>query len=502
MKTRAFGACALALGLLTSGPTPAQAQTNGYVLQCLSARLSGAGCVTRAQPASPVSIFRDPAGLFSFDRPTFEVNATAFAPSLTFTNGANPSQVDGTSHTYPMFSIAYAGMRITDDLAWAVGVEPIGGFGADFALQHDLLSGPTGAAVNYETFFAALKAGPTLAWRFADGWSVGGSVSLMYAQIRDFRMPFTMPANVPQGMGAIAQLDPQVYGPMFQQFTEMTAYGDSEGYDGFGWSADLGLRYESDGGIAFAASWTPERPVRVDGGSAVIDMSAQFEQMMMGMVMARAQAYNETPEQAQMAVMQQLGAAGLDLAAGVSATSDASTELTLPMTFGAGASVPISPELRVSSEVEWRRWSDAEGNMPFELTDGDNGNINLMMNADPTDAAFFYPFPLQWEDTWTAKFGLEYATSSGFALRGGFIYGQNPVPDNTVFIAFPAISRNALTVGTSFGIGSVPLDIGYVHALETELDGSAQGHLIGSEYLGSTSGMSQNVLTLGTRLNF
>jgi long-subunit fatty acid transport protein len=449
-----------------------------------------------------VSIFRDPAGLFSFDRPTFEMNVTAFAPSLNFVNAANPARVDGTSHTYPMFSMAYAGRRIGDDVAWAIGVEPIGGFGADFALQHELLSGPDGSAVDYETFFAALKAGPSVAWRFADGWSVGASFSLVYAQIRDFRMPFTMPANTPQGMGAIAQLDPQVYGPMFQQFTELTAYGDSDGYDGFGWSADLGLRYESDGGFAFAASWTPERPIDLDGGTAVIDMSAQFEQMMMGMVMARAQAYGESPEQAQAAVMQQLGAAGLDLTAGVTSTYDAATVLTIPMTAGAGVSLPLNDAVRFSSEVEWRRWSEAEATMPFDLTSGDNANINMMMNADPANASFLYPFPLEWNDTWTAKFGVEYTRPSGLAFRGGFIYGESPVPDNTVFIAFPAISRNAVTVGTSFAIGAVPLDVGYVHALATELDACNHGHLIGAEYLNSTSGMSQNVLTLGTRLSF
>ena len=41
-------AAVITLGLAAS---PAPAQTNGYVLQCLSARTSGQGCVTRAQEA-------------------------------------------------------------------------------------------------------------------------------------------------------------------------------------------------------------------------------------------------------------------------------------------------------------------------------------------------------------------------------------------------------------------------------------------------------------------
>jgi long-subunit fatty acid transport protein len=494
---------ALAFGLAAlAGPPPAQAQTNGFVLQCLSAQASGLGCVTRAQPDLPSSIFRDPAGLVYFERPALEVNLTSFNPTVTFSNTANPEEVTGARHSYPLFSAAFTGSRLGDDVAWAIGLEPIGGFGSDFMLQHDLLSGPEGTAVGYEAFFAALKAGPAIAWRFAPGWSVGGSVSVTYAQIRDFRMPFTMPPTTPVGLGGLVQLDPQVYGPLFAQFTELTAYGDSQDYSGFGWTADLGLRYQRDNGLAFAASWSPKRPIELDGGTAQIDMTAQFEQMLGAMVMARTQAYGETPQEAQAAVMAQLGQAGVDLAAGVTSNYAAATEMNLPMTFGAGISAPVGNGFRLAGEVEWRQWSEAQSTMPFMLTDGDNANINLMMNGDPNNASFTYPFPLEWQDTWTAKAGLEYLRESGWAFRGGYLYGQNPVPDNTVFIAFPAIATNALTLGTTVPLGSVGLDLSLVQALNTELDGCSDGHMNGAEYLNSTSGLSETVITAGIRWVF
>jgi long-subunit fatty acid transport protein len=494
---------ALTFGLIAlSGGQPAAAQTNGFVLQCLSAQASGLGCVTRAQPNLPTSIFRDPAAIVDFERRALEVNLTGFSPTVTFSNGVNPEEVTGAQHVYPLVSAAFTGARLGDNVAWAVGVEPIGGFGSDFMLQHELLSGSEGAPVGYETFFAALKAGPAVAWRFAPGWSVGGSVSLTYAQIRDFRMPFTLPASAPLGMGGLAQLDPGVYGPLFQQFTELTAYGDSQDYDGFGWTADVGVRYQRDDGLAFAASWTPRRPIGLDGGTAEIDMTAQFQQMLGAMVMARTQAYGETMEQAQAAVMAQLGQAGLDLGAGVSSTYAAATEINLPMTVGAGLSAPLSSSVRLAGEVEWRQWSKAQSTMPFLLTEGTNANLNLMMNGDPTDATFSYPFPLEWQDTWTAKVGLEYLRPSGWGFRGGYLYGENPVPDNTVFIAFPAIATNAVTLGTTVPLGSVGLDLSLVQALNTELDGCGQHHLNGAEYLNSTSGLSQTVITAGIRWSF
>lgn len=500
MQLRSLRIGPIAAGLaLTVSTVPAAAQTNGFVLQCLSASTSARGCVTRAQEVSPTSLFRDPAGLVAFDRPALEVNVAPFVPGLTFENGAN-ARTDGTSHIYPMGSIAYVGPRI-GGLAWAFGVEPIGGFGADFELQHALLSGSEATPVDYESFFAAAKIGPSVAYELAPGFSVGGSVSLVYATIRDFRMPFTMPPSAAPGLGGMVMLDEAVYGPLFSGFTELTAYGDSEDYTGATWTADVGIRYAAPSGFTVSASWAPERPVDVDGGAATIDMGAQFGAMLQAMTAARVEAYGESVEVAQGEVMAQLAAAGLDLGAGMSATYDAATTLTLPMTVGLGARLPAG-SWTFGAEVEWRGWSSAEGTMPFRLTGGDNPNINLMMNADPSSGDFTYPFPLNWEDTWSFKVGSEYGLASGNVLRVGFLYGQNPVPDNTVFVTFPAISTRAATLGARWKVAGLPLDVSYVHAFDEEAEGNSSSHLLGSEYVGSRTTMGENVFTVGTVIHF
>ena len=482
-------------------PTIGTAQTNGFVLQCLSARTSARGCVTRAQSDVPTSLFRDPAGLVAFARPTLEVNVAPFIPQLTFENAANATTVDGVTHTYPMASFAYVGRKISR-LSWAVGLEPIGGFGSDFDLQHTLLSGAGQQNIDYKSFFAAAKFGPAAALDLGRGFSVGAGASGVYAQIRDFRMPFAMSPTLAKGLGGIPQLDAQVYGPLFQQFTEMTAYGDSEGYAGLTWAFDAGIAYRSSNGFALSASWSPRRPIQVDGGSAVIDMNAQFGQMLQFMAMARAQAYQESPDAAQAAVLQQLSAAGLDLQKGVRAVYDAATTITLPLTLGAGATIPLNPRLQLAAEVEWRQWSRAQNIMPFNLSNGDNPNLNLMLNANPADGRFDYPFPLEWQDAFSAKLGASYLLRDGTVLRAGYITGENPVPDETVFITFPAISEHAATVGASWKIGGFPLDISFVHAFREEMVGCNHGHKMGSEYTQSRTTMSQNVFTLGTVITF
>lgn len=487
------------LAALLLFPAQTSAQTNGFVLQCLSARTSGAGCVTRAQANAPTSLFRDPAGI-AFMRPSFEMNVAPFIPVLTFENHANRGVIDGATHAYPMASAAYVGAPWGGRVAWAIGLEPIGGFGSDFRLRHPLLSGTHGSLLDYESFFAAAKIGPSLALRLTPSVSVGASINAVYAQIRKFRMPFTMPPAQARGLAGIPMLDPQVYGPLFQQFTEMSAYGDSEGYDGLTWAADAGVAYHQPNGLALSVSWSKRRAIEVDGGSAVIDLTAQFGQMMQAMIAARAQAYHESAAAAQAAVLQQLSSAGLDLSAGMQASYAAATTITLPQTIGAGISLPVHPRLRIAAEVEWREWSRAQNTMPFNLTGGTNANINLMLNADPGNGRFDYPFPLDWQDSWSVKVGATYAIGDVSALRFGYLHGDNPVPDHTVFITFPAISTQAATAGATLKIGSFPLDLSYVHSFEATIAGTSGTHKLGSEYVQSRTTMKQRVLTIGTMI--
>ncbi|HEX6313388.1 MAG TPA: hypothetical protein VFZ73_00955, partial [Gemmatimonadaceae bacterium] len=142
-------------------------------------------------------------------------------------------------------------------------------------------------------------------------------------------------------------------------------------------------------------------------------------------------------------------------------------------------------------------WSRAEDVMPFRLTAGDNPNVNIMVNGDPTNGEFTYPFPLEWKDSWTAKAGVAFALNSKTTLRAGYLRGTNPVPGNTVFVAFPAISTNAVTAGAGFRFLGVPLDVSVVQALNTRLDGAQSGHRVSSEYLGSSTTMQQTVVTIG-----
>ena len=494
MRLRTSSGAVLAAAALLFAASSARGQTDGFVLHCLSARAAGLGCVTRGQEGIPTTLFHDPAGIASFDRPALEVNLTAFVPALSFRNGANAQGADGALHGYPMGSVAYVGRKLAGGrLAWALGMEPIGGFGSDFKLTNPVL----GAAQNYESFFAAVKAGPTLAWELAPGLSVGASASLVYGQVRDFRMPFSMLATTAAGLGAMMQMDPH-YATLFSGMPELTAYGDSKAFAGTGVSGDLGVSWRVSPRLRLSASWSPKSALNLSGGTASIDMSKQFQAMFGALVAERMQNHGETAAQAQATVQQLLGSAGLNLSLGTSGRYDAALDMALPQTVGVGGTWKPARGWTLALEGGWMGWKSAEHVLPFKLTNGSNPNLNILINANPTNGSFTYPFPLHWQDSWIGKLGVERTVGSG-ALRAGYAYGNNPVPANAVFITFPAIVEHSAMVGTTVRLGGFPLDLAVVHAFDKCLDG-ANANLMGTEYQGSETHLQETVVTVGTVL--
>ncbi len=496
MSLRASAGAMLAGTALLLFPPAARGQTDGFVLHCLSARAAGLGCVTRGQEGIPTTLFHDPAGIVSFDRPAFEANLTAFVPALSFRNSANAGGAKGALHGYPMGSLAYVGRKLVGSrLAWAVGMEPIGGFGSDFRLTNPVL----GPAQSYESFFAALKVGPTLAWQLAPGLSVGASASLVYGQVRDFRMPFSMPATSAAGLGAMAQMDPH-YAALYAGMPELTAYGDSKSFAGTGFTGDLGISWKVSPRLRLSASWSPKSALNLSGGSATIDMSKQFQAMFGALVAERMQYHGETADQAQASVMQLLTGAGLNLSLGTAGRYDAALDMTLPQTVGIGGTWKPASGWTLALEGGWMGWKSAEYDMPFKLTNSSNPNLNILINADPTNGSFTYLFPLRWQNSWVAKLGAERDFGPA-ALRAGYAYGKNPVPANAVFITFPAIVEHSAMVGGTVRLGGFPLDLAVAHAFDKRLDGTSPS-LIGTEYQGSQTDLQETVVTVGTVLHF
>lgn len=476
-----LGAAVFSLIVAPMVATPASSQTNGFLLQCGSARSAGKACLNRGQDGVPSSLFRDPANIVQFERPAFEVDVAFVVPKIRFANRVNPD-IHGTTHVYPVPTLAYIGPRLGERFAWGIGLEGLGGLGADFRLYHELL----GTGLKYQSMFGAAKAGPVVAYRLTDELSVGASVSYAYGMITDFRMPFALPPSAAEGLGALAQLDPAHYPALLGGITELSVYGDAEGMGGSGIGADFGVTYRGDG-FTVSASVSPKMTLDLKGGTVEMDMTEQFNALFEALVVERMMNHGEDPATAQGTVASLLTASGLNLGLEPVANYDAGTEISTPLTAGIGFNLSLADGWNLGFEAEFRQWSEAMKSMPFNLSDGDNPNINLLVNGDPTDGEFSYPFPMEWKDTYAFKLGFERWVGD-IAMRFGYHYGENPVPDNTVFSIFPAIASHFVSGGVTVNLAGVPLDFSGTYAFENEVTG-ATPHLVGSEYAGSDIGL-------------
>jgi len=278
-------------------------------------------------------------------------------------------------------------------------------------------------------------------------------------------------------------------------YQELTAYAAIENMTGFGVGANLGIYWEVSDMISLGLAYTS--PTRLYlSGDASMDMTAQlndaFGRAVQGVMQ---QDPNLSPEEAQMMVAQMFGGMGIDLSQGVvTEFGTADGDFDVPQKLAAGIGVRATPRLTFGLDVEWIDWSSAFDDFPLSFENGDNANINLMLNGDVADGGFNYDFPLAWKDSYNLKVGVDYQFLEKTNIRAGFIHGRNPVPDNTVFSIFPAIVEDHLTLGFGQRFGRFEFDFAYIRALNETQNAVSTGHLVGTEYNASSSQLSENLI--------
>ena len=79
-----------------------------------------------------------------------------------------------------------------------------------------------------------------------------------------------------------------------------------------------------------------------------------------------------------------------------------------------------------------------------------------------------------WEDIWVLASGLQYQATDLLALRGGYNFTQNPIPDaqSAFNIPAPAVVQHHLTLGAGFAFDAMKVDVGYYHAFENSITGA------------------------------
>lgn len=473
-----------------------QASTNGYLLNCFCARSFARGGTLLGIADNGAVLLANPAGLAFLQGRAAGIGLGVLIPEVKFQNSAN-GLTEADQKYYPMPFTAYVDPMKDSKWAWGFGINVVGGMGADYQLNNDLFRDEAGnpTPLNYYSKLGYMKMGPGVAYKLRDNLSVGAGVQLYYGQL-DFKMPFSL--DPVQNMNGVA--DPSngmTFGQLFagMGYEEVTAYAAMNNLDGFGVGANLGIYWQINDMISVGFAYNSASRINFSG-DAEMDMTAQmndaFGRAVQGML---AQNPGMSPEEAQTATMQMFGQMGVDLSKGAETTySKTDADFNIPQKFAVGLGLKPVPKLTFGLDVEWIDWSSAFDDFPLDFANGTNDNINLMLNGDVDAGTFGYAFPLQWQDSWNFKTGLDYKVTDKTNLRVGFIHGQNPVPDNTVFAVFPAIVENHVTFGFGHMFGRYGFDLAYVRALNYTQNAVTSGHLVGAEYNGSVDELAENLI--------
>jgi len=147
-------------------------------------------------------------------------------------------------------------------------------------------------------------------------------------------------------------------------------------------------------------------------------------------------------------------------ALGLSPSSDFDSSINFPAEAALGYGIKLSQTVRVGADVEWVQSSR------YKTLELDGGNDNALLNASGT-ANPMAPVSVRqnWDDSWTAGFGVDWLALPDVTLRAGYIHLWNPIPDETLAPTLPDISRDVVSVGLGYHHARHEFDIAYAYSI-------------------------------------
>ncbi|MFT4547868.1 MAG: long-chain fatty acid transport protein [Verrucomicrobiales bacterium] len=161
---------------------------------------------------------------------------------------------------------------------------------------------------------------------------------------------------------------------------------------------------------------------------------------------------------------------------------DAEVETALPRSLATDFSWQTSARLRVLGGIEWINWSDSFDQLTVKLSDGTNRTINSLAGSE--DVIDYVP--LDWEDRFVYRLGIEYEARENLWLRAGYSFGKSPLPTQNITPLNAAITEHTLSAGLGFAIGRAAIDLSYQYDLPSSVD-VGRSHILDREYSNSTT---------------
>jgi long-chain fatty acid transport protein len=144
------------------------------------------------------------------------------------------------------------------------------------------------------------------------------------------------------------------------------------------------------------------------------------------------------------------------LGAIITPQSNFETEIDFPAILALGYGIKVNEKFRAGVDFEWIEFSSFD-ELPLDL-----GNNSALLP--------FTSVLENWDDTITVGFGVEYDASDQVVLRGGYIWLESPIPEETLAPTLPDTDRHVLSVGFGYEYNQHTFDFAYALSFYDDLE--------------------------------
>ena len=375
------------VSLLALGQMPGSA--DGIYRNGIGARSMALGGADAAWAVDPLGAMgANPAGLGFLTSPAVDIGVGGASASGHFTKGStSDGHLDSDPGVFPEGAVAIPLGKLPVTLGLAF--IPEGVLSADWHFADPGF--PTNPSyTEHKSEISVLRTAAGLGISLGKHWSVGGSMGFIYNE-NTLDSPYIFQSQ-PKVKGAETVLDLNTRG--------------------WGYNGEFGLLFRPVESVQLGVTYTSETTV-FSHGHASGDVGAQF------------------------------GVPSIPF------NYDAQVKNVFPQTVTGGVSWKFCPQWRLAVQVDWINWGGAfveASGLPVSLSNGNNATVNGVIGSTSLNDYI----PLQWEDEFVYRGGLEYAVTTNLTLRAGYCYGGSPVPSATLTPMTAVLMENTVTAGVGY----------------------------------------------------
>ena len=387
-------------------------QANSLFKNGTGARSMGTGGTSLTLDEDAFSaMYSNPAALTDHKSKSLDIAITSvfldaeFRNATTVTNGSKAETGPGI-----IPDLAFI-MPLKHHLSAGVSLGLLSALAADYAFVDPSGNTATTTSTGYQTHkssFITGRLGLGLAYAINSHWSVGASMGLLYNRNR-LKAPYIFQSH-PVLAGALGG-------------SKVIVNLDAEAY---GINGQLSTRYRINDDLMLGIAWTSSTSFEAEGT---------------------------------------LRGRTTGVLAGIGGFKyDAEVETNLPQSLSVGLGWNINRDWHLGLQFDWLDWSNAFAELPIRLTNG----TNAMLNAAIGDNRIDDTAPLDWQDQYVTRIGVEYRWSERLHFRSGYSYSNNPVPDETLTPLTAAIMQHSISLGLGYRGNSFQAELAWQWDLPTE----------------------------------